>query len=337
MSLPVLTSRMLLKPSTDRTVPSMLQQIWQLLVWPVWNHNQRRLRSPLRAVLPLVVTFLALALIQQGIRQRFDHLGIVGTLETIGLLCVLSGAVLLSASVIDRRPIPEYGLSFDYAWLRSFAVGGAIATTVNAGTLLVALGAGWVTVVDMIAGAGPLPFLPAMGMVFGYITVAAAWEEFIFRAGMLQNLAEGANGYVPHWAAISLAVFLSSGIFAFLHSGKLTHPTQLGYYLIAGLILGIVYVLSGDLALPIGFHAFYNFTMAAIFGLGTSQQTPELLVLDVVGPAFWIGEEGLAQVVFVVIGGVLLVAYIRLRDGHLRLGTHTTQWTPRPSYEEGDK
>ncbi|MFD1571859.1 CPBP family intramembrane glutamic endopeptidase [Halorubrum laminariae] len=222
-----------------------------------------------------------------------------------------------------------FGLSFDRDWWRSFVVGGLVATAINGGALVVALGADWATFGGVMRGSGDLPFLPAMGIVFGYIAFAAAWEEFVLRGVMVKNLAEGSTGYVPKWVAVGLAVALSTLVFAFLHGGKVTHLSQYGYYLIAGLVLSGVYVLTGELALSIGFHVFYNFTQSAIFGLGHSQKTPELLAIDITGPSRWIGEEGLVFVCFAVLGGLLLVAYIHRRDGTLELNDRVINYTGR--------
>ena len=74
---------------------------------------------------------------------------------------------------------------------------------------------------------------------------------------------------------------------------------------------------------------FYNFTQSAIFGLGHSQRTPELLAVDVVGPSRWVGEEGLLFVSFAVLGGLLLVAYILRRDGTLELDDRVTSYDRR--------
>lgn len=323
--------------TSEQTGLSRVRDGLWLLAWPVWNRRAGRLRAPIRAVLPLIVTFFGFFPIQETVRGRFEHKAVVGSLEAAGLLAVLVLTILISSRLFDRRPVREYGFSFDREWLRSFAVGGAVATLANAGTLVVALVAGWATVSGFTGGNGPLPFLPATLVVFAYVAVAASWEEFFMRGGMLKNLAEGADGYLPRWVAVGLALVLSSAVFAFLHTGKLTHPNQAGYYLVAGLILGAVYVLSGELALPIGFHVFYNFTMATVFGLGVSQDSPAVILLNTTGPAFWIGEEGLARVVFAILGGVLMIGYIYWRDGQLRFDDRITQWTPRASQSEGDR
>ncbi|WP_253738233.1 CPBP family intramembrane glutamic endopeptidase [Halohasta salina] len=317
---------MSLKSPIDR-VPPTVQQGWQRLIWPLWNRTEGRLRAPLRALVPLVVSFLGLAAAISTTRARFDH-PIKEPIELLGLVAVLAGSILISSKLLDRRPLANYGLAVDRDWLRSFAVGGLIATAVNAGTFLVALSVGWITVVDVAGGADQLPFLVAMAVTFALTAVAASWEEFVFRGAMLKNLAEGADGHVPRWVAVGLALAISTGVFAFMHSGKVTGPGGYGYYLLAGLIFGGIYTLTGDLGLPMGFHACYNFSMSAIFGLGVSQRSPELFVLDAGGPTVWIGEEGLLRVIFAAVGGLLLVVYIRWRDGTLGIDDRIPQWTP---------
>jgi membrane protease YdiL (CAAX protease family) len=319
---------MSLRSTVGRILSTTLPERIRQLCWPVWNAEQRRPRAPLRALLPTALTFLLLAVLQTTIRARFVH-PIRELLELTGIAVVLVGAVLLSTRIIDRRPMSGFGLSFDRDWWRSFVVGGLVATAVNGGALVVALGADWATFAGVLRGSGDLPFVPAMGVVFGYIAFAAAWEEFVLRGAMVKNLAEGSNGYVPKWVAVGLAVALSTLVFAFLHGGKVTHLSQYGYYLIAGLVLSGVYVLTGELALGIGFHVFYNFTQSAVFGLGHSQQTPELFAVDIVGPSRWVGEEGLVFVGFAVLGGLLLLAYIRRRDGTIELDDRLTAYTGR--------
>ncbi|WP_206536977.1 CPBP family intramembrane glutamic endopeptidase [Natrinema gari] len=245
----------------------------------------------------------------------------------VGLAVILMGAVLLSSRLFDCRPIPEFGLSLDREWWQSFAVGGLVATLVNAGAVVVALSAGWVTVAGFKGGAGELAFLPAMLLVLGYTGAAATWEEFIFRGVLLKNVAEGVSSYASERVAIGLALVFNCIVFAFLHGGKITQLSHYGYYLLAGLVLGGVYVLTGELALSISFHIFYNYTQSAVFGLGVSQQTPELFVLNIVGSAQYVGEEGLVHVGTAAVGGFLMLGYIYWRDGDLCLADRITRWT----------
>ncbi|WP_311172176.1 CPBP family intramembrane glutamic endopeptidase [Halobellus ordinarius] len=319
---------MSLQSTVDRIRPTTVRDGVRRLLWPVWNTEQRRLRAPLRALLPTVLTFALLAVLQTAIRSRFDH-PVRESLELTSIAVILVGAVLLTARVVDRRPVSGFGLSFDREWWHSFAVGGLVATAINGGALIVSLGAGWATFTGVMRGSGDLPFVPAMALVFVYIALAAAWEEFVIRGAMLTNLAEGASGLIPRWMAVGLAVTVSTLVFGVLHGAKVTHFSQYGYYLVAGLVLSGAYVLTGELALSIGFHVFYNFTQSAIFGLGHSQRTPELLAVDIVGPARWVGEEGLVFVGFAILGGLLLIAYIRWRNGSLALDNRIPTYTGR--------
>jgi len=313
-------------PSTENPSRTM-GRIRYWFTWPVWNHDDRRLRAPLRALLPLVLTFLALAVIQTVIRARFEH-PIRELLEFVGLTLVLAAAILVATRLIDRRPALDYGLSLDRDWWTAVAVGSVAGVAVNAGVLVVSLYAGWVSVTGFAETPGVLPFVPAVVVTFAYIAVAAVWEEFVFRGTMLKNLAEGSVGYMGRKPAVLLAVLLSTLVFTALHGGKVTHASQYGYYVIAGLVLGGAYALTGDLALPIGFHVFYNFSQG-LLGLGVSQTTPELVVLNLVGPDKWIGEEGLIHVIFALLGGLVLLAYIRWRDGQLQINERVAQWSGR--------
>ncbi|MFC6977141.1 hypothetical protein ACFQL1_24255 [Halomicroarcula sp. GCM10025709] len=189
-------------PSTE----TQGQTMWRVrywLTWPVWNHGDQRLRAPLRALIPLVLTFLALAVIQTAVRARFEH-PIRELLELLGLAVVLTLGLLVATRLIDRRPATDYGLSVDRDWCKTAAVGSVIGILVNAGALVVSLYAGWVSVTGFAETPGTLPFVPAVVVTFGLIAVAAMWEEFIFRATMLKNLAEGGAGYVGEKPAILL-------------------------------------------------------------------------------------------------------------------------------------
>ena len=109
---------MLFRPTVARILPTTLLERLRQLLWPVWNAEQRRLSRPLRALLPSVLTFLLLAVLQTTLRARFDH-PVREFLELSGSAVVLVGAVLLSGRVIDQRPVSEFGFSFDREWWRS--------------------------------------------------------------------------------------------------------------------------------------------------------------------------------------------------------------------------
>jgi len=73
----------------DRVLPTTLRERSLQLLWPVWNTEQHRLRAPLRALLPTVLTFMLLAILQAAIRARFDH-PVRELLELTGIAVVSS-------------------------------------------------------------------------------------------------------------------------------------------------------------------------------------------------------------------------------------------------------
>lgn len=123
-----------------------------------------------------------------------------------------------------------------------------------------------------------------------------------------------------------LAVVLSTAVFAFMHGGKIDHFSLYSYYVVAGLVLAMPYVLTGSLSMSMGLHVFYNFTMSVVFGLGVSLKTPELVVLDFSGPELWVGEEGLLNLIFAAAAGVLVFLYVYRRDGEVGIADELTEW-----------
>ncbi len=55
------------------------------------------------------------------------------------------------------------------------------------------------------------------------------------------------------------------------------------------------------------------------------QQMPELLMLNLVGPTQYIGEEGLVHVGATAVGSLLLMGYVYWRNGELRIHDHLTR------------
>ncbi|AFO57538.1 hypothetical protein NJ7G_2302 [Natrinema sp. J7-2] len=52
---------------------------------------------------------------------------------------------------------------------------------------------------------------------------------------------------------------------------------------------------------------------------------PELLMLNLVGPTQYIGEEGLVHVGATAVGSLLLMGYVYWRNGELRIHDHLTR------------
>jgi uncharacterized protein len=98
--------------------------------------------------------------------------------------------------------------------------------------------------------------------------------------------------------------------------------------MVFGTLFGAAYVLTGELALPLGLHFSWDFAQA--FGLGRSGDVPRLgafLVIEETDPEtrLWTGwpftvEGGLLGTGTLVLGFVLVVAWVRYRRGSV--GVH---------------
>ncbi len=95
-------------------------------------------------------------------------------------------------------------------------------------------------------------------------------------------------------------------------------------------ILALGFILTGELAIPIGFHITWNFFQANVFGFtvsGMEFSWATILATEQSGPALWVGdafgpESGLLAIGAVFLGCLLILLWVRLRYG--RVGLHTS-------------
>jgi hypothetical protein len=98
--------------------------------------------------------------------------------------------------------------------------------------------------------------------------------------------------------------------------------------ILAGLFLGLGFVLTGELAIPIGLHITWNFFQGNIFGFPVSgmksgvslisiqQGGPNLLTGGAFGP-----EAGLVGIFAILVGSILIMLYVRNTRGEVRMRT----------------
>lgn len=124
-------------------------------------------------------------------------------------------------------------------------------------------------------------------------------EELTFRGCQLKNLAEGRAGTrVGPRGAVVLAFLLSSGVFGLAHLANAIVSDASGTGLstlnlvLGGLLLGLPYLLTGELAVSIGLHITLNLVQGTVFGFAVSgsPQSTRLLFLQLTGPEMWTGR-----------------------------------------------
>ena len=260
-----------------------------------------------------------------------DYYAVVPLLSRVAGLAVAILTVWLAGRFLDRRPFSAFGFRLGAGWWLDLLFGMVLGALLITAVFLVELGLGWVEVTGSFETHGGAPFLIAILFPAATFLCVGISEETVFRGYQLKNAAEGLNhpALGPR-GAILLAWFLSSVFFAVLHANNpnATLISTLNIVL-AGLMLGFGYVLSGELAIPIGLHITWNFFQGAVYGFpvsGFGAFGPTLLTTQQDGPELWTGgpfgpEGGLLVPGIMLLGMSLIALWTRLRTGKVSLHT----------------
>lgn len=248
-----------------------------------------------------------------------------------GTALVATASVWAAGRFLDRRPFSGFGLRLDRLWWSDLLFGLLLGGFLMTGVFLVQLAAGWVTVTGTFEAADGASFLPAILAPAALFVCVGFYEELVSRGYQLTNLAEGLNGPgIGPKGAVVLAWVLSSAFFAALH---LVNPnagalSTLNIFL-AGMMLGAGFVLTGQLAIPIGLHITWNFFQGNVFGFpvsGLDLPGATLLSTNPAGPTLLTGgpfgpEAGLLAPAAMAAGTLLIALRTRRRSGKTSLHT----------------
>jgi hypothetical protein len=232
--------------------------------------------------------------------------------------------------VLDRRRFADFGFHLSHAWLLDLGFGLALGALLMTGIFLVQWALGWITITGFLVTDDPQqPFLLAILAPLVSFVGVGIYEEVYSRGYLLRNLAEGLHvGFISSRTALVLAWLLSSVAFGLIHINNPNQtPLSLISLMLAGIFLGLGYILTGELAIPIGLHITWNFFQGNIFGFpvsGARFYDTTLIAVEQGGPAFWSGgtfgpEGGLLGIIALLVGCLLTVAWVRARSGHVAL------------------
>jgi len=145
-------------------------------------------------------------------------------------------------------------------------------------------------------------------------------EELFVRAYLITNIVEGFEGTpsVPRGVAAGVGVVVASLVFYVTHSGR---GTVFGL-MAAGfaVLLGIGYVLSGDLSVPVGIHFGINMTWVLAGVNPRSASLVELTAAGTVSESLTLPVEVvIASLVATAVGSVAMVWWDRSIDGRVRI------------------
>lgn len=241
-------------------------------------------------------------------------------------------SVYIAGRFIDRRKFADFGLHFNRDWWRDLGFGLALGVVLMALIFAVELAAGWIVVTGAFVvpdSQSGLSFPIAILVPAAIFLMVGIYEELFSRGYHLKNMAEGfaALPFLGPAGAILVGTFVSSAVFGVLHAGN-PNATLISTVNIffAGFLLASGYLLTGELAIPIGLHITWNFFQGNVFGFPVSgtdagatfisieQSGDPLITGGAFGP-----EAGLIGIAAMLLGIVLTVGWVRWRRGEVKL------------------
>lgn len=327
-------------------------------LWPFWNPTEHRLRAGWRVAIHLAGFLYGPALLNHFLgdplsrllTQAFPELAILSQRITSFSLRLVAVLLLtwLAVTWIDRRQWRSIGLYFDRAWWYDLIFGLVLGAVLMTFIFLVEYSAGWIEIREWFAvGLLDTSFVIAiLGPIIVFIVVGIT-EELLSRGYQLTNMAEGLNfTWLGPKRAILISWALSSSLFGLLHifNPNATWLSTL-YLMLAGLFLGLGYVLTGRLGLPIGLHITWNFVQGNVYGFpvsGNVFNSATVIAVRQGGPALWTGgafgpEAGLIGIVAILLGGLLTIVWARLHYRRVALDLSLAYYQPAhqpPGHQE---
>lgn len=115
------------------------------------------------------------------------------------------------------------------------------------------------------------------------------FEELIFRGALLPLL--------NRWLAVGWALLIAAFVFAFGHFSRGVAPPDFFSLLVLaldGLAFGLLFLATGGLWMPLGWHFAKNLLVWLVYGETSLQFTAGLLRVGFTGPPLWVGAPGQA-------------------------------------------
>jgi len=305
----------------------MKRRLVAVTTWIFRGTIDSRLRASWRIVIGVGLTFagaLGGTLVVQQV--TIPNLFVPLVAHLFAVLAVLATAGLV-ARYIDYRRFSEYGFSLSLGWGIEAFVGAAI----GIGLVGLAYGLAHQRGVVRTVGTFSTGAAETLAMGFGVVLLGwifvGVWEETLFRGLFLKNAAEGltVRGLSPTTAAFG-AWLSSSLVYGLLHGPLGSNPdgVSLLYALVMtsvmGGLFGLAYLLSNELALPIGLHMGINLGEQNIFFGPPGAEGPAILRAEHAVSGARLQFQSLDPVVIIPVffcGYLVVTGWAYLRDGRI--------------------
>jgi membrane protease YdiL (CAAX protease family) len=283
-----------------------------------WNDSQCRLRAFWRLALQfglMIILFVLVSVLSSGATGK-----LLGNTVPLGIAMV--GSIWLAGRFFDRRRFADFGLRLSRDWWTNFCFGLALGAGLQAVIFIVLLAAGWIRITGTFRVDSPgLAFGAAMAYALFDCILVGFYEELFSRGYQLKNLSEGMRGMLGSQGAVVVSALLSSAVFGLMHLLN-DHASVLSTFniFVAGLLLAVGYILTGELAIPIGIHIAWNFFQGSVFGFPVSgfQHPASIITIQLTGKPLVTGgafgpEAGLVGLWACMLGIYLTIVWVRMR------------------------
>ena len=238
------------------------------------------------------------------------QLGLAGLIahrnQPVAFYLVVSPGLLLAGWLMliafDRRSYRALGLWFYPRWPREAVIGVGIGAGLIAAVAGIMLAAHGLSYEGLDPGGAPAGFL----RIAGFLLLAAAFEEILFRGYAYQRLVDSLG--------VLGAIALSSTLFGLAHMvNPAATPLSTANTILAGVLLSAAYLKTRALWLPIGLHWAWNFSLGPIHSLPVSgfRMSPALLRARIAGPE-WLTGGAYGPEGSIILTGACIVAIVWL-------------------------
>ena len=246
--------------------------------------------------LAFIALLVPLMIGQYWLQTLLRYIGVPRGGWQLGLVTLATFACTWACTRLRREPLTSVGFRLDRRWLREVGLG----TALGIGQMLAA--------VSMIAALGGVrmelnPEWSRWALVSGSLlfVVVAIQEEVLFRGFLFQRLRDGLGA----WPAL----LVLAALFTLAHEDNpgMEPATQLVATLdlaLGGIVLGLAYLRTRSLALPIGIHFGWNWMQGSILGFAVSGTAASgVLHPTILGRSEWLtgGAFGVEASVFSVV------------------------------------
>jgi len=309
---------------------------------PFWNSAEHRLRSLLRIGLQLLLFLLfALGLVfvmsdlvmpllpedspllVNRVRNNFLLGELTSPLIALGATLL---SMFLAGRYLDRRLFRDFGFHRKIGWWRDFFLGLGLGALLMSLIFLVEMSQGWLRITGFLTTREGIPFWLGFGVDLVTFICVGIYEEMLMRGYILRNLSEGLNmRWIKPVTAVILSTLVTSILFSVLH---LVNPgANLMSFLnifLAGAFLSLGFILTGELAIPIGLHIAWNFFQGAVFGFpvsGVASINP-LISIEQLNNGWMTGgyfgpEAGGIGILAMLLGTGLILTWVKKTKGRL--------------------